>query len=336
MNRRRSTQDDRSSDAGSRVSGPDAPDAAPSAPEGLPTSHALTITGLRGFAAVAQSGSFLLAARRLGTSPSTVAAGLRALESRLGARLIDRGPPLAPTKLGGEFLVIAGRLLDEVARTEAEAVRIARHERGSLRLIAWPSAMPLFLGELLAAFRAAEPEADVLPLDLGNQEGGAALRAGIADLALMPLTGDAVDLDTRPIGVTRIVTLLPSDHPLARQETIAWSQILDEPLFAMAVSGRMGAITEQALLDWGHPHRHVERVSQTITLAGIVRARLGLGLLGSPTARCVADPDLVARPLVEPEVARPLVVARLRDRRQSPVAGRLFDTIATASLPMLR
>jgi DNA-binding transcriptional LysR family regulator len=329
MNNRLSASSDRSSAETAEV-------ASPLFSTDRLTGHNLTIGNLRSFAAVADTGSFPLAARRLGISPATVAAGLRTLETRLDARLIERGPPLTPTKLGQAFLVIARRLLDEVARTEADAARIARNQRGSVRLTAWASAMPLFLGDLLAAFRAAEPSVDVLPIDLDGQDGAAMLRAGIVDLALMPLTSDAARLETRQIGVTRVVALLPRDHLLARQPTIAWSQILAEPLFAMAISGRMGGITEQALLAWGHPIAHVERVSQAITLAGIVRARLGIGLLGSPTAQSIADPELAIRPLVEPEVARPLVVARLAGVRQPPSVGRLFDTIATAPLPMLR
>jgi DNA-binding transcriptional LysR family regulator len=90
---------------------------------------------LRAFAAVAQERSFRKAAARLGVTPSALSHVIRALEERLGAKLLHRTTrSVAPTEAG---TVLLGRLLpamEEMAQAVQEVGAFSDHPRGRLRL----------------------------------------------------------------------------------------------------------------------------------------------------------------------------------------------------------
>ena len=92
--------------------------------------RSLNLDQLRALEAVADTGGFTAAAKRLNLSQSAVSTQIKELEDRFGVRLIDR--------LGKKaFATAAGREVIEHARriaTEADAVTVAmrRHREGFL------------------------------------------------------------------------------------------------------------------------------------------------------------------------------------------------------------
>jgi len=99
------------------------------------------------FVAIAELGSLAAAARRTGRSAPSVTRTLRALEARLGARLVERTTRrLALTEVGLRLLASAGRILAEIGEAEVEAVGDKILPRGRLRVTA-----PLVFGRMLIA-----------------------------------------------------------------------------------------------------------------------------------------------------------------------------------------
>ena len=74
---------------------------------------------LLAFIAVAETGSFSLAAERLNLTQPAVSKRVAALERHLGARLFDRiGRRVDTTEAGQALLPRAGKILREIAETE--------------------------------------------------------------------------------------------------------------------------------------------------------------------------------------------------------------------------
>ncbi|MDO5626549.1 MAG: LysR family transcriptional regulator, partial [Pseudomonadota bacterium] len=72
---------------------------------------------LQAFAAIAQARSFRAAATRLGVTPSALSHSLRALESRLGLRLLNRTTrSVAPTEAGARLLATLSPALADIRR----------------------------------------------------------------------------------------------------------------------------------------------------------------------------------------------------------------------------
>ena len=96
------------------------------------------------FVAVAEQGSFVAAARRLGRSPAAVTRAVAALEDRLGTRLLNRTTrAMSLTDDGARHLDAARRLLGELEELEAGAAGEGGAPRGTLAVTA-----PVLFGRL--------------------------------------------------------------------------------------------------------------------------------------------------------------------------------------------
>lgn len=99
------------------------------------------------FTAVASTGGFAAAARRLGTSPPAVTRAVAALEKRLGTRLLHRTTRVVRlTDAGERFLADCRRLIAEVDDAEAAAAGAHAELRGALAITA-----PAMFGRLHVA-----------------------------------------------------------------------------------------------------------------------------------------------------------------------------------------
>ncbi|TGD99651.1 LysR family transcriptional regulator [Methylobacterium nonmethylotrophicum] len=90
---------------------------------------------LRAFAAVAQERSFRRAAARLGVTPSALSHVIRALEERLGAKLLHRTTrSVAPTEAGAALLERLVPAVAEIEQAVSEVGAFSDRPRGRLRL----------------------------------------------------------------------------------------------------------------------------------------------------------------------------------------------------------
>lgn len=109
------------------------------------------------FAKVAQAGSFVGAARELGMPKSTVSRKVAELETRLGARLLQRTTrKLSLTDAGQAYYRHAARIVEEIEQAERAVTLMEQAPRGLLRLT-----IPLnfgFLAPMVATFMQRYPE----------------------------------------------------------------------------------------------------------------------------------------------------------------------------------
>lgn len=126
-------------------------------------------TDLQSFIAVAETGSVSQAAQRLGTTKSVVSRRLSDLESRLGARLVNRVPRgLTLTEAGIRFVDRARQIVADLGEAEDEAGCDQAAPRGTLRIAAPMTFGTLYLSPALGEFTAAYPHID-LDLDLDDR-----------------------------------------------------------------------------------------------------------------------------------------------------------------------
>jgi DNA-binding transcriptional LysR family regulator len=114
---------------------------------------------LSAFVAVAEQASFTNAARRLGLSTATLSQTVRALETRLGVRLLNRTTrSVAPTDAGERLLIQLRPLLDGFDAA-IESVNAFRDKpAGHLRLTMPPPVARFVLAPVLARFLQQFPE----------------------------------------------------------------------------------------------------------------------------------------------------------------------------------
>ncbi|MFC0385069.1 LysR family transcriptional regulator [Muricoccus vinaceus] len=159
--------------------------------------------GIEAFARVVETGSITAAAERLQTAKSSVSETVRALEDRLGVRLLDRGArKVQPTEAGRAFYARCLLLLreEEAARLEAQALGEA--PAGRLRIAAPECFTARHLMPGLAAFLARHP---AIEIDLVESAGAVRLVEDGFDLAIRVAEAPAPGLVVRRLATSRVV-----------------------------------------------------------------------------------------------------------------------------------
>jgi DNA-binding transcriptional LysR family regulator len=140
---------------------------------------------LRIFLAVARKGSTIAAARELGTSPSTAARRMTALEEALDVTLFDRRPDgYRLTEAGRALLPAAERMELAAAELDERLAALTRSATGTVRFTTLDITASQWVIPHLPAFHAAYPQIQVEiitgddKLDLVRGEADVALRFG--------------------------------------------------------------------------------------------------------------------------------------------------------------
>src|SRR5688500_4766638 len=111
------------------------------------------IADLSAFIAVARERSFTRAAAQLGVSPSALSQTMRALEERLGVRLLTRTTrSVAPTEAGERLASAVGPRLDEIEAELAALADLRDRPAGTIRITAVDHAAQTILWPALAQF----------------------------------------------------------------------------------------------------------------------------------------------------------------------------------------
>jgi DNA-binding transcriptional LysR family regulator len=291
---------------------------------------------LTSFVAVAEDLHFARAADRLHLAPSALSAQVRALESHLGVRLVDRGRRTRPalTDAGRAFLVEAERVLAQAAHAEAVGRRASRGELGHAAIAYVASAA--FSGVLtgiLADCAAPASELTVTVRELTTPAQLAALAAGDVDVGFLRWRpGYPRGIATVCLRTEEVVVALPEADALARHE-------------AVPATALRGARFVAPHFDEEHDFRdHIYRVGEhggfTPELAPPVRdfvAALtlvggGLGTALVPASlRRARIPGVVYRPLADVPLTTRLVGA-YRGGETAPAVRAVIRRLRAASV----
>lgn len=111
------------------------------------------VNDLQAFLAVARDQSFTKAAERLGVTPSALSHTIRALEERLGVRLLARTTRnVAPTEAGERLMRSIAPLFDQIT-AEVEALGELRDKpRGTIRITCTDDQIGMCIRPMLAGF----------------------------------------------------------------------------------------------------------------------------------------------------------------------------------------
>ncbi|MBB4266643.1 hydrogen peroxide-inducible genes activator [Roseospira visakhapatnamensis] len=256
---------------------------------------------LRYLVTVAETLHFGQAAERCHVTQSTLSAGIRELETLLGATLIERQTrrQVVITPLGRDIVDRAERLLADIESLVDAAQVGMRPLSGLFRLGVIPTIGPYVMPLALPALRRAYPD---LRLYLREDPSTAlldALAAGRLDAALLAQPFDLRGNRGEELGQEDVMVALPADHPLAAGTHVAEADLSTEPLLTLE-DGH--CLRDHALaachLDGGRGSETFQATSLN-TLTQMVAGGLGFTLLPRiAVAREVAPGSgVVVRPL---------------------------------------
>ncbi len=186
---------------------------------------------LRYFAELAKDVHFTRAAERLRIAQPALSQQIRALERQLGVPLVhrtSRGCTL--TEVGARVADEAVRLLADVDEGTARIRDLVRGRGGRLRLAYTRSARGGRVDALVARFRAAHPDVEVIPETAWTAPNVAGLLAGRFDAAFVRPPIDEPALVCRTVDTEELLLALPAGHPLAAgRRRISRAEVVDLP-----------------------------------------------------------------------------------------------------------
>jgi len=280
---------------------------------------------LEGFVAVAEEGNFTRAAQRVFVGQSALSVSVRTLERDLGARLFERSTHhVALTDAGRALLPEARRTLAAAAAARAAVAGAAEGLRGTLRLGLMQALVLVDVAGMLARFHRERPLVEIRPRPAPG--GSAALVDEVARGAL-DATFAAIERGRRPtLDVTvlasePLVVVCPVDHPLAGRSRVAPAEVAGEAWVDFTPGWGLRTAGDEAFAAAGATRGARVEVPDVSTLAELVRAGLGVGILTASILRSLAARDRLAA--VELDTAARFEVGFVvpADRPLSPVTS---------------
>lgn len=192
----------------------------------------ITLTQLSYFTECAKTLNMTEASQTLHVAQSAVSTAISHLEKALDASLFIRqhAKGLVLTPAGAQLLSDTQQLFGMLSES-IETIRSDHHEvRGSISVACFKTLTPFLLPPLIDRLQSQHPELEVEYIEGDHEEILSALRSGRAEIAIAYRFADADGISVEPVGTVPPHVILAADHPLATRESIALSELGDEPL----------------------------------------------------------------------------------------------------------
>lgn len=246
----------------------------------------LDLAELETFIAVAELGSFSLAAQRLHLTQPSVTGRVQRLESALGIALLVRTTRKVETTAAGAALQEEATQALAGLRTIVSGFRSqARQNRHRVVLATTPMLAALTLPPILRDYSRRYTDVQVVLLDLRYPEALEALDAGSADLAVLSYEGYDSRYIALPLASQKMVLVAPAGHPLAQFKTVKVEQLAPHALLVIKQYAPVHQRIAEALVQRGLslcPSMPVENLN---TALGMLDAEMGATLLPMSMAR---------------------------------------------------
>jgi DNA-binding transcriptional LysR family regulator len=239
-----------------------------------------TLTSIKVFRQVVESGSFVAAADRLDLSPAMVSKHVMQVEKRLGVRLLNRNSrTLSLTEPGRVYFERSKTILDDLEETELELGSLGTVPRGTLRLTCPTWFASARMADALAQFRVRFPE---ILIDISFEDRIVDLVEEGYDLALRVVpesTSLAPGLIARPLRPIAFVLGASREYLKRKGTPKSPEELAQHDLIALAnvdtwvLSGPRGKVQV--------PVRGIERHRSATGLVHFIAAGVGVAPLPS-------------------------------------------------------
>ncbi len=184
---------------------------------------------LAALTAVADSGSFSAAARRLHTVQSNVSTHVARLEQELGTLLVDRASG-ALTEEGEVVVERARRVQHELEAMRADVASMLHEVSGPVRLGCIGTVSRWLVPRLLDLVDGRHPNVHVVIVDATTTSLVPQVVAGSLDLAVVNLPLGTPELATEPLFDEDRIVLAPNAHPLAAHDRVDLAELANHAL----------------------------------------------------------------------------------------------------------
>lgn len=290
----------------------------------------ISLRHLRSFLAIAETGSFTVAASRLFQTQSSLTATIQQFEEVVGLKLFERTTRRVDlTQDAVRFKAVAERVIRDFDNALNDLQAIAKSQKGFVRIAAAPSMVVHILSPALAAFRQAYPEIAISVQDAGSAKIERAVLDGEVDFGLTSRLKNYPELDYRPVLHDPFGVVMQHDHPLAGVEgPLRWADLSSYEYIALTndtgIGAFLGAYPELALGKNANPYDHA---SSTTSLYAMLRLGGKISVLPALAAKAGPMQEFKFRELSEPMISREICLITRKLRSFSPNTQRILDVL---------
>jgi DNA-binding transcriptional LysR family regulator len=281
------------------------------------------------FCDVVRQRSFSQAAAANKISQSAASQNVLQLEKSLGVRLIDRSKrPLRLTPEGQVYYEGCTGLIEQYHAVEQEVKRLRNEVSGSLSVAAIYSVGLSGMSRHVERFGQRYPHAQIRLSYLHPDRVLEKVLRGEAELGLISYPKTGRDLVVLPWRTEPLVVACPPGHHLAGREQASGAELSGERFVAFDDALVIRKQIDRQLRQHQVEVEVVMAFDNIETIKRAVELGEGVAILPEPSFRNeVLAGTLVAVPLVQPVLERPLGIIRRRSRELSRAAQRFIDLI---------
>ena len=288
---------------------------------------------LRAFRVLARTGSFTQTARELHLTQSGISHSVKALETEIGCRLLDRlGKKVALTQAGEQLLRHAEKILAEMAAARESLAQLGKWGRGRLRLGASTTACQHIIPAVLREFKESFPDHAIILEPGDTPDLVQALLQQRIDLALSLASSEA-QLEFQPLFTDELHFIVAALHPWARAGRVERAEIPRQNYILY----NKHSITFRLVEDY---FRGEQMVLNTVLEVGsmeatkeLVKLGIGVSILAPWIAKKeIEEGSLVALPLGRKKLQRRWGILHWRGRPLTLAEGTFIGLCKSATL----
>ena len=284
---------------------------------------------LQVFHTVANLLSFTKAAETLHMTQPAVTFQVRQLEEYFNTRLFDRTHNrISLTEAGKRVNEYAARIFDLYGQMENAVKELTGEVSGVLIIGASTTIAEYMLPALLGDFKAAYPDVNVR-LKVSNTEGIVTMvENNVIDLGVVEASVSNKNLAVELCKKDQLVAIVPPNHELAGEESIAVKQLLEYPYICREEGSGTREVIVEYLQDAGldpHELNIIMELGSPESIKGAVEAGIGLTVLSRATlAKEIKLGTLVAIPL-NPPLERPFSFVHQKQKFRQRAMDELLE-----------
>ncbi len=286
----------------------------------------VSLQQLRALAAVAETGSFTLAAESLQLTQPAISHLVKRMEEDLGQPLVVRGRRIRMTEAGQMMVDTAVRALRLIDESVNACRSQAQLREGRVVLAVGHLTAGALMPPLLGRFAQRHPKLATTLLDSTAEQMISRILSQEADLGFGSDIGQAhSELATEPLFTERMALFVREDHPLAQRSGIEARQLEGLPFIHVNPDANVWRAVSRQLSSVANVYPQVaHHVSMLSTAFGLIQAGAGVALLPR-YVEVLMPPNLRVLAVTRPVLEYPLVAVRLAKHPLSPAAMAFLD-----------
>ena len=274
--------------------------------------------------AISENGSFSKAALKVHLAVGSVSKRITDIEASIGTALFyrhARGVRLTPA--GHSMIQHARSILNGVDRMHDEISEFSKGIKGHVHIAATTAVVTEYLPRDLRQYLEVNPAVQIDLTEQLSENIVDSLQQGSIDLGIFSKTVQHHDIETRPYRTEQFCLITLADHPLAKRESIKFSEALDNDFVGLSHSS---SVIDFVRLKAESKLRLRIQVRNFDAVCRVVKLGLGVGVLPISMANLhTEDGKLKAIPLEDKWAKRELVLGTRSLEGLTIAARRIFE-----------